>query len=250
MDSDDGQMEHESINPLHSEENSDILVTKSVSEGNVVVQPEPKKKEDKDDYQEPEVGHKSKMETKTSKRHVGSQLPQGKALYCGLGLRACAEICAFTLGLRLSLEPNFSPRLRRSPPGPGTNLFWRDCRFSSADHHMSPDYKSCEQWQSLKCVAVVQGIIRGRKLQMQSIFTKKIPWKENSWKTGKHFRKSNFPYKENTEYCLREDREYRKTSQTVVLDNLKRSQERFSLQGRRMEQIILHQSGKEEELLQ
>ncbi|KAM8965202.1 transcriptional regulator ATRX-like isoform 3-T3 [Sarcophilus harrisii] len=63
-------MEHESINPLHSEENSDVLVTKSVSEGNVVVQPEPKKKEDKDDFQEPEVGHKSKMETKTSKRHV------------------------------------------------------------------------------------------------------------------------------------------------------------------------------------
>ncbi|KAM8965195.1 transcriptional regulator ATRX-like isoform 2-T4 [Sarcophilus harrisii] len=74
MDSDDGQMEHESINPLHSEENSDILVTKSISEGNVVVQPEPKKKEDKDDYQEPEVGHKSKMETKTSKRHVGERL--------------------------------------------------------------------------------------------------------------------------------------------------------------------------------
>ncbi|KAM8964678.1 transcriptional regulator ATRX-like isoform 3-T3 [Sarcophilus harrisii] len=73
MDSDDGQMEHESINPLHSEENSDVLVTKSVSEGNVVVPPEPKK-EDKDDFQEPEVGHKSKMETKTSKRHVGERL--------------------------------------------------------------------------------------------------------------------------------------------------------------------------------
>ncbi|KAM9069824.1 uncharacterized protein ACOB8E_014826 [Sarcophilus harrisii] len=64
---------------------------------------------------------------------AGSQLPQGKAPYCGLGLRACAEICAFTLGLRLSSEPNFSPHLRRLPPGPGTNLFWRDCRFSSAD---------------------------------------------------------------------------------------------------------------------
>ncbi|KAM8965206.1 transcriptional regulator ATRX-like isoform 1-T1 [Sarcophilus harrisii] len=74
MDCDDGQMEHESINPLHSEENSGVLVTKSVSEGNVVVQPEPKQKEDKDDFQEPEVGHKSKMEAKTSKRHVGERL--------------------------------------------------------------------------------------------------------------------------------------------------------------------------------
>ncbi|KAM8965743.1 transcriptional regulator ATRX-like isoform 3-T4 [Sarcophilus harrisii] len=73
MDSDDGQMEHECINPLHSEENSDVLLTKSFPEGNVVVQPEPKK-EDKDDFQEPEVGHKSKMETKTSKRHVGERL--------------------------------------------------------------------------------------------------------------------------------------------------------------------------------
>ncbi|KAM8964682.1 uncharacterized protein ACOB8E_005721 isoform 1-T1 [Sarcophilus harrisii] len=42
MDCDDGQMVHESISPFHSDENSDILVTKSVSEGNVVVQPEPK----------------------------------------------------------------------------------------------------------------------------------------------------------------------------------------------------------------
>ncbi|KAM8964846.1 transcriptional regulator ATRX-like isoform 1-T1 [Sarcophilus harrisii] len=74
MDSDDGQMEHESINPLHSEENSDVLVTKSVSEGNVVAPPEPKQKEDKDGFQEPEVGDKSKMETKTSKRHVGERL--------------------------------------------------------------------------------------------------------------------------------------------------------------------------------
>ncbi|KAM8965216.1 transcriptional regulator ATRX-like isoform 2-T2 [Sarcophilus harrisii] len=92
MDSDDGQMEHECINPLHSEENSDVLVTKSVSEdtgtfvavadenvsflrsGNVVAPPEPKQKEDKDDYQEPEVGHKSKMEIKISKRHVGERL--------------------------------------------------------------------------------------------------------------------------------------------------------------------------------
>ncbi|KAM9094870.1 uncharacterized protein ACOB8E_010951 isoform 1-T2 [Sarcophilus harrisii] len=54
---------------------------------------------------------------------AGSQLPQGKALYCGLGLRACAEICAFTLGLRLSSEPNFSPRLCRSPPWPKNQPF-------------------------------------------------------------------------------------------------------------------------------
>ncbi|KAM9061183.1 uncharacterized protein ACOB8E_009738 [Sarcophilus harrisii] len=54
---------------------------------------------------------------------VGSQLPQGKAPYCGLGLHACAEICAFTFGLRLSSEPNFSPRLRRSPPWPRNQPF-------------------------------------------------------------------------------------------------------------------------------
>ncbi|XP_051824887.1 transcriptional regulator ATRX-like [Antechinus flavipes] len=62
MDSDDGQ------------ENSDVLVTKSFAEGNVVVQPEPKKEEDKDDFQEPEVRHKSRMRTTTSKRHVGERL--------------------------------------------------------------------------------------------------------------------------------------------------------------------------------
>ncbi|KAM9037176.1 uncharacterized protein ACOB8E_019540 [Sarcophilus harrisii] len=54
---------------------------------------------------------------------AGSQLPQGEAPYWGLGLRTCAEICAFTLGLRLSLEPNFSSRLSRSPPGPGNQPF-------------------------------------------------------------------------------------------------------------------------------
>ncbi|KAM9095360.1 uncharacterized protein ACOB8E_014186 [Sarcophilus harrisii] len=47
-----------------------------------------------------------------------------KSPYCGLGLRACAEICAFTLGLRLSSEPNFSPRLRRSPPWPRNQPFF------------------------------------------------------------------------------------------------------------------------------
>ncbi|KAM8965210.1 transcriptional regulator ATRX-like [Sarcophilus harrisii] len=70
MDSDDGKMVHESISPFQSDENSDILVTKSISEGNVVVQPEPKKEEDKDDFQEYEVRHKSRMKTKNSKRHV------------------------------------------------------------------------------------------------------------------------------------------------------------------------------------
>ncbi|KAM9093758.1 uncharacterized protein ACOB8E_009004 [Sarcophilus harrisii] len=54
---------------------------------------------------------------------AGSQLPQGEAPYCGLRLRACAAICAFTLGLRLSSEPNFSPRLRRSPPWPWNQPF-------------------------------------------------------------------------------------------------------------------------------
>ncbi|KAM8999023.1 uncharacterized protein ACOB8E_021290 isoform 1-T3 [Sarcophilus harrisii] len=64
---------------------------------------------------------------------AGSQLPQGKAPYCGLGLRACAEIYAFTFGLRLSSEPNFSPSLRCSLPWPRNQpFFWRDCRFSSA----------------------------------------------------------------------------------------------------------------------
>ncbi|KAM8965017.1 transcriptional regulator ATRX-like isoform 4-T4 [Sarcophilus harrisii] len=71
MDSDDGKTVHESVSAFHSDENLDIFVTKSVSEGNVVVPPEPKKKENKDDFQEPEFGHKSKMKTKTSKRHVG-----------------------------------------------------------------------------------------------------------------------------------------------------------------------------------
>ncbi|XP_051824878.1 transcriptional regulator ATRX-like isoform X1 [Antechinus flavipes] len=74
MDSDDGKMVHESISPFHSDENSDVLVTKSISEGNVIVQPEPKKEEDKDDFQEPEVRHKSRMKTKHSKRHVGERL--------------------------------------------------------------------------------------------------------------------------------------------------------------------------------
>ncbi|KAM9032466.1 uncharacterized protein ACOB8E_016550 isoform 2-T2 [Sarcophilus harrisii] len=55
---------------------------------------------------------------------AGSQLPQGKALYFRLGLRACAEICAFTFGLRLSSEPNFSPRLHQSPPWPWNQPFF------------------------------------------------------------------------------------------------------------------------------
>ncbi|KAM9095918.1 uncharacterized protein ACOB8E_018332 isoform 2-T2 [Sarcophilus harrisii] len=54
---------------------------------------------------------------------AGSQLPQGKAPYCGLGLLACAEICAFTFGLRLSSEPNFSPSLCWSPPWPRNQPF-------------------------------------------------------------------------------------------------------------------------------
>ncbi|KAM8965503.1 transcriptional regulator ATRX-like isoform 1-T1 [Sarcophilus harrisii] len=71
MDSDDGKTVHESISPFHSDENSDILVTKSFSEGNVVVQPEPKKEEDKDDFQEPKVRHKIRMRSKSSKRYIG-----------------------------------------------------------------------------------------------------------------------------------------------------------------------------------
>ncbi|KAM8965219.1 transcriptional regulator ATRX-like isoform 2-T2 [Sarcophilus harrisii] len=70
MDSDDGKMVHESVRAFRSDENSDILVTKSVSEGKVVVPPEPKKEEDKDNFQEPEVRHKSRRKTKNSKRHV------------------------------------------------------------------------------------------------------------------------------------------------------------------------------------
>ncbi|KAM8971408.1 uncharacterized protein ACOB8E_005401 isoform 1-T1 [Sarcophilus harrisii] len=53
---------------------------------------------------------------------AGSQLPQGKARTAGLGC-ACAEICAFTFGLRLSSEPNFSPRRRQSPPWPWNQPF-------------------------------------------------------------------------------------------------------------------------------
>ncbi|KAM8965451.1 transcriptional regulator ATRX-like isoform 2-T4 [Sarcophilus harrisii] len=74
MDCDDEQMVCESINEFPSEENSDVLVTKSFAEGNVVVQPEPKKEEDKDDFQEPEVRQKSRMRTKSFKRHVGERL--------------------------------------------------------------------------------------------------------------------------------------------------------------------------------
>ncbi|XP_074134794.1 transcriptional regulator ATRX-like [Sminthopsis crassicaudata] len=74
MDCDDGQIVDEYINPFHSDENSDSLETKSFSEGNVVVQPEPKKKDYKDDFQEPEVRHKRRMRIKTSKRHVGERL--------------------------------------------------------------------------------------------------------------------------------------------------------------------------------
>ncbi|KAM9063192.1 uncharacterized protein ACOB8E_011213 isoform 1-T1 [Sarcophilus harrisii] len=59
----------------------------------------------------------------TSSCCAGSQLPQGEAPYCGLGLRTCAEICAFTLGLRLSSEPNFSLHLRQSPPWPRNQPF-------------------------------------------------------------------------------------------------------------------------------
>ncbi|XP_051824882.1 transcriptional regulator ATRX-like isoform X1 [Antechinus flavipes] len=76
MNSDAGKMVHESLSPFHSDENSDVLVTKSISEGNVIVQPEPKKEEDKDDFQEPEVRHKSRMKTKHSKRHVEEILPE------------------------------------------------------------------------------------------------------------------------------------------------------------------------------
>ncbi|XP_051824881.1 transcriptional regulator ATRX-like [Antechinus flavipes] len=67
MDYDDGKMVHESINPFPSDENSEILVRKSFTE-------EPKKKEDKDDFQEPEVRHRSRMRTKISKRHAGERL--------------------------------------------------------------------------------------------------------------------------------------------------------------------------------
>ncbi|KAM8965502.1 transcriptional regulator ATRX-like isoform 2-T2 [Sarcophilus harrisii] len=74
MDCDDRQMMHESISAFHSAENSDVLVTKSFTEGNVVAPSEPKQKEDKDDFQEPDVRHKNRMRTKTSKRHVEERL--------------------------------------------------------------------------------------------------------------------------------------------------------------------------------
>ncbi|KAM9069611.1 uncharacterized protein ACOB8E_014691 isoform 1-T1 [Sarcophilus harrisii] len=70
---------------------------------------------------------------------AGSQLPQGKAPYCGLGLRACAEICAFTFGLRLSSEPNFSPRLHRSPPWPHNQSFFGE----TADFLQLISYNLC-----------------------------------------------------------------------------------------------------------
>ncbi|XP_074133789.1 transcriptional regulator ATRX-like isoform X2 [Sminthopsis crassicaudata] len=63
MDFDDGQIVDESINPFQSDENSNILVTKNSTEGNMVVKPEPMQKEDKDDFQEPEVSSKSKMKS-------------------------------------------------------------------------------------------------------------------------------------------------------------------------------------------
>ncbi|XP_074134631.1 transcriptional regulator ATRX-like isoform X2 [Sminthopsis crassicaudata] len=72
MDCDDGQMVHESINPFHSDENSHI--PKSFAEDNVIVQLEPKKKEDRDDFQELEVRHKSRIRIKTAKRHIGERL--------------------------------------------------------------------------------------------------------------------------------------------------------------------------------
>ncbi|XP_074134789.1 transcriptional regulator ATRX-like [Sminthopsis crassicaudata] len=72
---DDGQMVHESMNPRHIHEKSHIVVTKSFAEGNVVEQPEPKKKkEDKDDVQQVEVRPKSKLRTKVFKRRVGEKL--------------------------------------------------------------------------------------------------------------------------------------------------------------------------------
>ncbi|XP_074134642.1 transcriptional regulator ATRX-like [Sminthopsis crassicaudata] len=73
MDS-DGQIVDESINEFQSDKKSDILFTKSFMEGNAVVQPEPKQKEDKEDFQEPEVSTKSKKKTETFKRHVGETL--------------------------------------------------------------------------------------------------------------------------------------------------------------------------------
>ncbi|XP_074133199.1 transcriptional regulator ATRX-like isoform X3 [Sminthopsis crassicaudata] len=75
IDSDDGQiMDQFQSDQFHSDENSDILMTKTFREGNVVVQPEPKQKEDKDDFQGLEVSTKSKMKIESSKRHVGERL--------------------------------------------------------------------------------------------------------------------------------------------------------------------------------
>ncbi|XP_031800856.1 transcriptional regulator ATRX-like [Sarcophilus harrisii] len=155
MDSDDGQMEHECINPLHSEENSDVLVTKSVSEGNVVAPPEPKQKEDKDDFQEPEVGHKSKMETKTSKRHVGFLLfsvvsfflyPFAPFLSCTFSQAGCRErlheiVCCTACGHQVN---HYEDSVYRHP---ATNvLICESCYIYTSDdisHDSTRPHKNC-----------------------------------------------------------------------------------------------------------
>ncbi|XP_074133754.1 transcriptional regulator ATRX-like [Sminthopsis crassicaudata] len=76
---DDGQMVRDSVNPPQLHEKSPMVETKSFTEGNVVEQPElkkkKKKKEDKDDVQQVEVRQKSRVRTKTIKRRVGERLP-------------------------------------------------------------------------------------------------------------------------------------------------------------------------------